>query len=40
MITKEMQLKNKIIVVKQISLKDLNKLESLGFKVYIVGGKS
>lgn len=38
--TKEMQLKNKIIVVKQISLKDLNKLESLGFKVYITGGKS
>lgn len=40
MLTKEMQLKNKIIIVKQISLKDLNKLESLGYKVYITGGKS
>lgn len=39
-LTKEMQIKNKIIIVKQISLKDLCKLESLGYKVFIKGGKS
>lgn len=32
--------KKKIIIVKQITLKALNKLESLGYSVFIVGGKA
>lgn len=39
-LTKEQQLKSKIIVVYQISLSDLVKLENAGYKVFIKGGKS